>query len=71
MNFYKDEDNRAYLFDSYPDDPIFTHYFFERIDLGYIDYDSYLYARQKAIDENNDQNPQYNDQIAYEWFTWW
>ena len=66
-----DKTNYAYLFAAAPDDPIFTHYFFERIDQGYNDGDSYSYARQEAIDENNDQNPQYNDQIDYEWFKWW
>ncbi|MHA1466399.1 MAG: C13 family peptidase, partial [Candidatus Heimdallarchaeaceae archaeon] len=66
-----DKVNDAYVYYSIPNDPIFTHNFFERIDADYDDYESYLYGRQEAISEHYDQNPQYDDQIAYTWFKWW
>ena len=79
-----DCDTVAYLFDSVPDELIFSYYFFYKLECDFSDINAYNSARTLTIlyyEENIepysypiDQGPQYpmrNDQIAYTWFEWW
>ena len=61
----------AYNYSIPNDEPYFEHYFFSRISQGYGDYSSYTYAVTQTQNEYPDQEPMYDDEIAYTWFEWW
>ena len=52
-------------------EPSFEHFFFLRISQGYSDRSSYFYAVTETQNDWPNQEPMYDDQIAYPWFEWW
>ena len=72
----------AYCFDDWPDESIFSYYFFNRLSCGDSGTSAYNSAKSSLIlfyetyiegeeGEGGIQMPMKNDQIAYTWFEWW